>query len=459
MNKKLFKNLFLAFVFIYLSINFAFAQTFQGYTGGSSGGAGVSDTYQNVSAGLDNASTTTISNTSTGGLADTARYIGLMAAAAIVTLVIFKLIEGAVLKGTYDNIYDQQKGNKIIQNAIISFLIFIFVNLLFSYINPDYGSWIFNSSTGVTPGAATNCSPITPKLTAYSPQSNNSNGNTAMEGGQASAQTGIDGKSLVRTLEDVRNGKSTYVTLAGDSSTYKSRYTIPSITYLDKNKQSHTLTNVTAYVHDTGNAFKGAGYTHFDIAIDANMDTASLNKEPFTSALITLSPLECIVNANSTNNLSLASQSNSARCLKPVSQSDLEQIGASAGGACVPSGPIYLRKDVAEKFKLMQQDAAKAGVTLTPTSGYRDDTVQSCLWKQNGQDTSKVAKPCAAGGNGSNHLDGTAVDISMGCTTGDLPSKCNQKIYMWLKNNASKPQYGFSNNLNTDPVHWSVSGS
>lgn len=137
MNKKLLKKIFLVFIPIFLSINFVFAQN---------------DVYKNVSSGLDNASTTTISNTSTGGLADTARYIGLMAAAAIVTLVIFKLIEGAVLKGTYDNIYDQQKGNKIIQNAVISFLIFIFVNLLFSYINPDYGSWIFNSSTGVTPG-------------------------------------------------------------------------------------------------------------------------------------------------------------------------------------------------------------------------------------------------------------------------------------------------------------------
>ena len=104
MNKKLFQKLFIAFISLFLSVNFVFAQ---------------SDTYQNVSSGFNNSSTTVISNTSTGGLAETARYIGLMAAAAIVTLVIFKLIEGAVLKGTFDNIYDQQKGNKIIQNAVI----------------------------------------------------------------------------------------------------------------------------------------------------------------------------------------------------------------------------------------------------------------------------------------------------------------------------------------------------
>lgn len=129
MNKKIYS----LFISIFLIINIAFAQD------------NVTN-YKNVSSGLDGDAVTEISNTDSGGLTDLARYIGTMAAAAIITLVIFKLIEGAVLKGTFDNIYDQQKGNKIIKNAIISFLIFIFVNLLFTYINPDYGSWLFNTS-------------------------------------------------------------------------------------------------------------------------------------------------------------------------------------------------------------------------------------------------------------------------------------------------------------------------
>lgn len=133
MNKKI--SLFIIIVSIFINFTFVSAQNTE---------------YTYVSKGLDNASTTTISNTSTGGLTETARYIGLMAATAIVTLVIFKLIQGAVLKGTFDNIYDQQKGNKILKNAISSLLIFIFVNLLFSYINPDYGSWIFGVSTKMT---------------------------------------------------------------------------------------------------------------------------------------------------------------------------------------------------------------------------------------------------------------------------------------------------------------------
>lgn len=128
------KKLFLLFISIFLSLNFVFAQN---------------DEYIHVGGSIDGETSTTISNTSTNGLVDTARYIGLMASAAIVTLVIFKLIQGAVLKGTYDNIYDQQKGNKILKNAATSFLIFVFVNLLFSYINPDYGSWIFNTSSSV----------------------------------------------------------------------------------------------------------------------------------------------------------------------------------------------------------------------------------------------------------------------------------------------------------------------
>ena len=116
------KKIFILFFYIALSLNFVFAQNSN------------TDIYRNISGGLDNATVTEISNTESGGLSDIAGYVGTMAAAAIITLVIFKLIEGAVLKGTFDNIYDQQKGNKIIKNAITSFLIFIFVNLLFTYI-------------------------------------------------------------------------------------------------------------------------------------------------------------------------------------------------------------------------------------------------------------------------------------------------------------------------------------
>lgn len=263
----------------------------------------------------------------------------------------------------------------------------------------------------------------------------------------------------MRTLEDVRNGKSSYVTLAGDSVTYKTKYTIPTITYVNAAGQTYTLKNITGYVHDTGSAFKGAGYDHFDVAVDLNMTTSALNKEPypFGANSITLTPQDCTPTNSYDKQNSLANKSNSDRCVKPVNQNDLVQVGTRAAGTCVPAGPIYLRKDVAEKFKQMQQAAQKDGVTLTPTTGYRSDDVQLCLWKQNGQDSSKAAKPCIAGGNGSNHLEGTAVDISMGCTTGNTSSQCNQKIYNWLKSNAAN--YGFYNNLNTDPVHWSLSGN
>jgi hypothetical protein len=449
MNKKLLKKIFLVFIPIFLSINFAFAQ---------------SDTYQNVSTGLDNASTTIISNTSTGGLADTARYIGLMAAAAIITLVIFKLIEGAVLKGTYDNIYDQQKGNKILKNAITSFLIFIFVNLLFSYINPDYGSWIFNSSTGVTQGSSSNCSPITPKLTAYSPQDTATNGNSKMEGGQGSAQAGIDGKPLVRTLEDVRTGKSTYVTLAGDSSTYKNKYTIPSITYLDKSGQSHTLTNVTAYVHDTGNAFKGAGYSHFDVAIDSNMTTSALNKEPFTNTSITLSPQECV--ANSYPNLITPSlyASNQERCnaINSIKQNDLTDI-KSLGIPCTSSYGCLLKTDTANNLKLME-DAYKSkyGKYFTVTSAYRSDSQQvtTCDTVSAGE---KCAVPCSKGGPGSNHSLGDAVDVAyesnIVCKNGNNSGCSNSITFNWLKQNAINYNFRQSSTIQaSDPVHWSVSG-
>jgi len=130
-----------------------------------------------------------------------------------------------------------------------------------------------NATNSVTTG-----SPITGvDLTAYSPQQ----GGDAIEGGYASSRPGIDGQSLVRTLDDVRLGASTYVTLAGDPSLYGKKYTIPTVTYNDKAGTSHTLTNVTAYVHDTGSAFTGKPEGRYDVAVGKDYSDSVMNSEPF----------------------------------------------------------------------------------------------------------------------------------------------------------------------------------
>ena len=435
------KKLFIFFFSIFLSLNFTFAQN---------------DIYQNVSSGLDNATSTTISNTSTGGLVDTVRYVGLITAAAIITLVIFKLIEGAVLKGTYDNIYDQQKGNKILQNAVISFLIFIFVNLLFTYINPDYGSWIFNTSTEVIPSTNNggNCTVQPIKLTNYGYLTDTSSDCNSIPDSTKCSDT--QNKPKVPTGNHgnaLQDGISAAVT--------KSLEDTCGLKYGDK------FIAVTS--QGTFNLVDADRAPENDYRIDVFRRSNGSNNWGGTVTSIQ------IVNTlqTSINNPSLASQ-NTPNCGN-IPQSDLVQIGTTSGTGCLPAGPIYLQTSAANKFKLMQTAAlaSNPSVTITPTQGYRTDAQQTCIRQQQGcsnnsdstcKNNTKVAIPCSQNGNGSNHESGTAVDISYGgisnCTNG-VSSGCSKSpIYIWLKAHAI--EYGFkqsSNIAQNDPVHWSLSGN
>jgi hypothetical protein len=133
---------------------------------------------------------------------------------------------------------------------------------------------------------ATQAQAVKAIATAYSPQK----GGDKMEGGYASAKKGPDGKFEVRTLEDVRTGKSPYITIAGDPAQNGKSYTIPEITYIGKDGKSYTLENVKAVVHDTGSAFKGKGEGAFDIAVDRDLDDAAINKQPFSKQQIAFIP-------------------------------------------------------------------------------------------------------------------------------------------------------------------------
>lgn len=139
--------------------------------------------------------------------------------------------------------------------------------------------------TATTSGAAG----IKPRLTAYSPAQPGSP-NYKMEGGYESSKTGPDGTNNVRTLQDVAAGNSKYVTIAGDPSTYGQKYVIPSITFTNAAGQTQTLTNVPAVVHDTGGAFKGAGTSRFDVAVDKGMTNSQMASQDFTSKGLELQP-------------------------------------------------------------------------------------------------------------------------------------------------------------------------
>lgn len=133
-------------------------------------------------------------------------------------------------------------------------------------------------SGGKVAFTGTDGSSINPNLTAYSPQA----GGSSMEGGYKSSVAGLDGQSIVRTLDDVANGSSNYVTLAGDPSQYGKTYIIPEITYTNSAGVTQTLHNVTGYVHDTGSAFTGAGTSKFDIPIGKNYNDTQMASQPFS---------------------------------------------------------------------------------------------------------------------------------------------------------------------------------
>ncbi len=124
----------------------------------------------------------------------------------------------------------------------------------------------------------------------------------------------------------------------------------------------------------------------------------------------------------------------------------------------IPGTSFKARPNIAENFVRMREAAKRDGVTLTVVSGWRSEQTQIRLFNEIcpsgtcGQ--RKAARPCSMGGNGSNHNSGLAVDIAVGCRNGQ--SNCSTPTYNWLKQNGA--QYGFRNNLPSDPVHWSPSG-
>lgn len=128
---------------------------------------------------------------------------------------------------------------------------------------------------------------------------------------------------------------------------------------------------------------------------------------------------------------------------------------AASSVVTIPGTNYKARQNIANSFVAMRAAAARDGITLTVTSGWRSEAVQVEIWNRHGCASRScsgiVARPCTLGGNGSNHNSGNAVDISMG------GGGVNTAIFRWLKANGGR--YGFYNNLDSrDPFHWSPTG-
>jgi hypothetical protein len=232
-------------------------------------------------------------------------------------LAIIYIVIGGVQYMTTDSIFNKEDGKNKIQSAVVGLLIVLAGWLILNEINPSIltgkklelekkmtinvkagkGGQIsdyVNEQTKIPDYKGTEkfipeSDGLKPKLTAYSPQKKGS-GLIKMEGGYESSIAGLDGKNIVRTLEDYSAGKTSYITLAGDSSQYGKSYIIPEINYINRAGQNVRLQNVPGYVHDTGSAFAGAGNTKFDIPIFRDGNNSQMASQPFNGNNIIFIP-------------------------------------------------------------------------------------------------------------------------------------------------------------------------
>lgn len=103
-----------------------------------------------------------------------------------------------------------------------------------------------------------------------------------------------------------------------------------------------------------------------------------------------------------------------------------------------------MRTDAAAKFNAMKAAARRAGVTLTPVSGFRSMAQQRALYAAYRAGHGNLA----ARPGYSNHQGGISVDISVG--------SYSSSAYRWLARHGR--QYGFVNDVRGEPWHWTFRG-
>ncbi|MEY4747343.1 MAG: hypothetical protein RLZZ416_392 [Candidatus Parcubacteria bacterium] len=134
------------------------------------------------------------------------------------------------------------------------------------------GAFIFAGATiafaqevgTISPGIPEGGTPITARVTCYAP---GAGGN--IEGPFATSRPDRDGRAIPHTLDDVRFGRSKYVTLAGNPANYGKWYNMGTISYISiVDNHQVTLQNVVGYVHDTGSAFREGTCARYSTCTD-----------------------------------------------------------------------------------------------------------------------------------------------------------------------------------------------
>jgi zinc D-Ala-D-Ala carboxypeptidase len=132
-------------------------------------------------------------------------------------------------------------------------------------------------------------------------------------------------------------------------------------------------------------------------------------------------------------------------------------------------GQIRLHKSAAEAYQRMSADAATAGVTLAPLSGFRSISDQDHLFfrvkEERNQATANRAAVSAPPGH-SEHHTGYALDIGDGARTDTNLSESFETTaaYQWLAANAARYSFELSfprdnpQGVSYEPWHWRYVG-
>lgn len=487
-------------------------------TGGQTGNTNVtqtntaqeSDYYVNVSSFDGTEGTkTTFSNTSTGSMSTVFNYLLTLMAVAIVVLVIFRVLQGAVIKGTFDNIYNQMKGKSMIQNAGKALFVFILVYAVLTFINPDLVNWTLDTSYKAD--------------LSKSPYANSGGGSCPVDpyAGKSLREIIIFNETSGRMINYVnldtkniptigfgfnlqRNGAKASLIKAGVSEAKATQ-----LVNATKEDKSLTLDDATIYKlldqdiqdkkNEATNYFKkegidfstlpaniqnvivdmmfnvGAGgfdqFTKFKAAVkikDWNEASRQITDSNYCSQVKS----RCYRNAALVSpgcggalNTNTSSQSSSGSISSQTKQVlGIRSPQISKEDAVVVCG-ITVNKKIEQDIKDLCTDMKAAGFDPTGSYGWRSCEKQKQLYADNCGNGTRKCQPKTAVPCTSNHGAGLAIDIKINggrsicyATKGLASQICTPKeqaAFDWLKQNAATYHLY---NLPSEKWHWSTTG-
>ncbi len=491
------KKAFILFVFIFYifaNITYSFAQN--------------TETYQNVSSFDGKPTTTVFTGDSTASVTDVFNNILTWVYIAIILFILVRVIMGAVIKGTTDNIYGQNNGKKMLETAGIALVIFIFAYAGLAFINPQLAGWSLDTNFLLKNIPRETYNPGNTDGLACNPNAKYNSTNIMDmllqdEGERNSIYKDTAGKDTIGVGFNIERDKPEIVkkqlidagVSESDSIKLVDKRDInvkikPEVIkkLLDADFESHKKIAINYAGGQT--KFNALPQNIQNVLIDMTFNMGSMDKfvklkagldaknwdtvaqEIVDSKYCGDVPNRCsrLANLASPNycqklldqNKSVASRNKSATCneILSIKESDLETI----------QGNFKLTKERAKQFKLMEDRANLSGIKLKVLSAYRSDSRQEEVCKEscgkpfcdntNNTDNKLCAKSCRLGGYGSNHSRGDAVDIDNGCKNGGSVSQCiNNPVYKWMRDIGSG--YGFIQNetiKETDAIHYSSTG-